>query len=84
MTNVVFGRTPYGGFGEPRRAYKPVFEQLFDGEHPVSAHDTDEEYSWYTSREDLIKQEENQSRLTSRIHLISLVAGMLALIVSMI
>ncbi len=84
MNNLVFSSAPFGGLKEPRKVYKPVFNKINRGEHPMESNFSEENYSWSKRKEPVFDGEERQNRLTRTIYTTMLLSGMIALIISLI
>ena len=85
MSYLGFGIQDPRGLRKPRRPFKPVFEQLYNGEHPTKDTDqTNPEQSWFSKNEHLFAEQKMFDALKSRIHLITAFAFMATTIIALV
>ena len=82
MSYSGLGFRPTSTIQKPKRVFKPVFEQMSSGEHPVKSKNTNPAISWSQVRQHLDLEERNSESLSTKIFLFVLLATLFAFVVS--
>ncbi|MBX2845739.1 MAG: hypothetical protein KTR13_05940 [Saprospiraceae bacterium] len=85
MSYLGFGISDPRGLGTPRKAFKPIFEQLYNGEHPTTfSENTNPDESWTEKNEHLFAEQKRFNSLASKLPLITVFAGMAIAIIALV
>lgn len=82
MSYSGLGFRPMSTIQKPKRVFKSVFEQLRDGEHPISSKNTRFEERWAQVRQHIDNNERNENDLTIRIYMAITIATLVAFIIT--
>ncbi len=69
---------------KPKQVFKPVFEQLSKGEHPIASNNKSFSKTWAEFRQKVHQDEKNDANVSKNIYLATAFIVMTALIISMI
>lgn len=84
MSYVGFGIQSMNSFRKPRRAFKPIFEQFANGEHPTTSLSDSISGSWRELREHPRLREMKERVMSSYIYLGIVIAILGALVANMV
>lgn len=82
MSYAGLGFRPTSSIQKPKRVFKPVFEQISTGNHPVKSKNTNPAISWSQVRQHLDSEQQHSDSLSTKIFLFVLFATMLAFAVA--
>lgn len=84
MTYSGFGIQPHSTIRKPKQVFKPIFEQIASGEHPIKSENNSQTTSWSQLRHHFNQEEKYFSDVENRVKLVSAIAFLTMIIVSMI
>lgn len=83
MNYAGLGFRPTSTFQKPKQVFKPVFEQISTGEHPINSRNTNPAISWRQVRQHINLEENNADALSTKILLFVPLITIIASIISM-